>query len=181
MIFRQAKNHCKRVFEAVKLAYANKTKNLLLPRNLALATFGKSGILPLFHGFVVLSSSSDQAQLFAKNLSENSNLDDSGIFFPAFSSRINVELQNIHATPKLVKKIITNPESSKASSPDCIPVVVLKKCEPELSHILAETLQYVSEEILFSRLLTGFIYGPLLKTTALLVFFHRLVKPLKNL
>ena len=27
---------------------------------------------------------------------------------------------------------------SKASGPDCIPVVVLKNSEPELSHILAE-------------------------------------------
>ena len=28
--------------------------------------------------------------------------------------------------------------SLKASGPDCIPVVVLKNCEPELSYILAE-------------------------------------------
>ena len=27
---------------------------------------------------------------------------------------------------------------SKASGPNCIPVVVLKNCEPELSYILAE-------------------------------------------
>ena len=39
--FRNARNHCERVFEAAKLGYANKTKNLLLPRNLALETFGE--------------------------------------------------------------------------------------------------------------------------------------------
>ena len=33
----------------------------------------------------------------------------------------------------MVKKVITNLDSSKASGPDCIPVVVLKNCEPELS------------------------------------------------
>ena len=33
---------------------------------------------------------------------------------------------------------IANLNSSKASGPDCIPVVVLKNCEPELSYILAE-------------------------------------------
>ena len=33
--FRQASNHCKRALEAAKLAYANKTRVLLLPRNLA--------------------------------------------------------------------------------------------------------------------------------------------------
>ena len=31
-----------------------------------------------------------------------------------------------------------NLDLSKASGPDCIPVVILKKCEPELSYILAE-------------------------------------------
>ena len=38
----------------------------------------------------------------------------------------------------MVKKVITNLDSSKASGPDCIPVVVLKNCDPELSYILAE-------------------------------------------
>ena len=38
----------------------------------------------------------------------------------------------------MVKKVITNLDSSKASGPDCIPVVVLKNCEPKLSNILAE-------------------------------------------
>ena len=42
----------------------------------------------------------------------------------------------------------------KASGPDCIPVVVLKNCEPELSYIL------LSEGVLFFRLLEGFIGGP---------------------
>ena len=36
------------------------------------------------------------------------------------------------------KNVITNLDLSKVSRPDCIPVVVLKNCEPELSHILAE-------------------------------------------
>ena len=38
----------------------------------------------------------------------------------------------------MVKKVITNLGLSKTSGPDCIPVVVLKNCEPELSYILAE-------------------------------------------
>ena len=40
----------------------------------------------------------------------------------------------------MVKKVITNLDSSKESAPDCIPVVVLKNCEPELSYILAQQL-----------------------------------------
>ena len=45
---------------------------------------------------------------------------------------ILIKLYNISVTPKLVKKVITSLESSKTSGRECIPVVVLKKCEPEL-------------------------------------------------
>ena len=34
--------------------------------------------------------------------------------------------------PKMFKRIITNLDSSKASGPCCIPMVVVKDCEPEL-------------------------------------------------
>ena len=49
----------------------------------------------------------------------------------------------------MVKKIITNLDSSKASGPDCIPVVVLKNCEPELSYILAKLLNECLKESCF--------------------------------
>ena len=49
-----------------------------------------------------------------------------------------MKLHNISVTPKIVRKIIINLDLSKASGPDCIPVVVRKNCEPELSYILAE-------------------------------------------
>ena len=58
----------------------------------------------------------------------------------------------------MVKKVITNLDSSKASGPDCIPVVVLKNYEPELSYILAELFNYVSKG--FSRLLESLISDP---------------------
>ena len=86
----------------------------------------------------MLSSASDKAKLFAENFSENSNLEDSGIFLPVFPSRTNLKLHNISITAKMVKKFIMNLDLSKASGPDCIPVVVLKNCEPELSNVLAE-------------------------------------------
>ena len=38
----------------------------------------------------------------------------------------------------MVKKVIMNLDLSKTSDPDCIPVVVLMNCKPELSYILAE-------------------------------------------
>ena len=36
----------------------------------------------------------------------------------------------------MIKKVITNLDLSNAYGPDCIPVVVLKNCDPELSYIL---------------------------------------------
>ena len=48
--------------------------------------------------------------------------------------------------PKMVKKVIKNLDLSKASGPDCIPEVVLKNCEPELSCILAEPFNIYLKE-----------------------------------
>ena len=56
----------------------------------------------------------------------------------------------ISITSKLVKKVITNLYSSKASGPDCIPVVVLKNFEPELSYILAELFNMCLKKSSFS-------------------------------
>ena len=79
-----------------------------------------------------MHSTSDKARLFAKDFSKNSNLDDLGIYLLAFPSRINLKLL-ISATPTLVKNAITNLALSRASGSDCIPLVVLRNCEPEFS------------------------------------------------
>ena len=58
---------------------------------------------------------------------------------------------NISVTPKMVRKVITNLDLSKASGPDCIPVVVLKNCEPELSYIIiAELLNKCLKKFCFA-------------------------------
>ena len=93
---------------------------------------------PLFNGRRVLPSASDKAKFFAENFFKNSNLDDSVISLPVFFSRTNFKLHNISVTPKMDKKVIMNFDLSKTSGPDCIPLVDLKNCEPELSYILAE-------------------------------------------
>ena len=71
-----------------------------------------------------MSSASHKAKLFVENVSKNSNLDDSGTSLPVFTSKTNMKL-DISATPKMLKKVISNLDSSKASG-------------PELSYILAE-------------------------------------------
>ena len=110
----------------------------------------------------------------------NSNLDDSGISLPVFPSRTNLKL-HISVTAKMIRKVVMNLDLSKASGPHCIPVVVLKNCEPELPYILAE---------LFNECLKGSCFpdcwkvssvvpvfknvgkGLLLETITLLVFFQ---------
>ena len=157
--FRQASNCCKRILEAAKLTYTTKIKDSITSQKLGSQDFwriansvlnkGNSAIPPLFNEPEVLSSASDKAKLFVKNFSKNSNLDDSAISLPVFPSRTNLKLDNISITPKMVKKVITNLDSSKASGPDCVPVVVLKNCEPELSYILAKHFNNCLKESCF--------------------------------
>ena len=97
----------------------------------------------------MLSSASNKPKLFAKNFSKNSILDDSGISLPVFPSRTNLKLHHIYVTPKMVKNVITNLDSSKASGLDCILVAVLKNCEPEFSYKLAELFNMCQEELCF--------------------------------
>ena len=71
--FRQASNRCKRVLEAAKFAYANKTKESITSQKPGSWDFWqiansvlkrlKSAISPLFNGLEVLSSASDQVKL----------------------------------------------------------------------------------------------------------------------
>ena len=121
-------------------------KSPSFPRNLAVWTFskivflgkGKSTVPPLFNDLQVLSSASGKAKFFNENFSKNSNLDNSGIPLPVVPSRTYMKLHNITVAPKMVKKVTTYLNLSKASGPHRIPVVVLKNCQPELSYILAE-------------------------------------------
>ena len=87
--FIQASNYCKRVLEAAKLAYANKTKESITSQKLGSHDFWwianivlnkvKSAISPLFSS-LEMSSASDKAKFFAETFSKNSNLDDLGLF-----------------------------------------------------------------------------------------------------
>ena len=108
---------------------------------------------------------------------------------PVFPSSTNLKLHNISVTSKMIKKVIMNLDLSKASGPDCIPVVVLKNCEPELSYIIAEFFNKCLKESSFPECWKVSSVIPIrmlgkglpLKTTTLLVFFLWLVKPTKNL
>ena len=51
---------------------------------------------------------------------------------------------------KMVEKVIMNFHSTKEPGPDCIPMVILKKYECELSYILAELFSKCMKESCFS-------------------------------
>ena len=104
-----------------------------------------------------LSSASDKSKLIAKTFYKKSSLDDPGVSLPVFPSpfRTNLKLHNISVTLTMVKKVITNLDSSNASGSDCIPVVVLKNFEPELSCILAELFSICLKESCFPDFIIG--------------------------
>ena len=171
-----------------------KQNSPLLPRNLAIGTFGElliafstkvNMLSPLFSSPEVLSSGSDKEKFFVKNFSKNSDPDDLGISLPVFSSRTNLKLHNFSATPKMVKKVITNLDSSKASGPGCIPVIVLKNCEPELSYILAELFNIRMKESGFEDCWKVSSVIPVFKnvgerSAALLAFFLWLINSVED-
>ena len=110
---------------------------------------GKPAIPPLFNGLEVLTSASEKAKLFVELFSKNSNLDDSGHELQSFNRRTVITLSNMVITPKMVERAISNLDSSKASDPDGIPVVVLKNCGPELSFILTDLFKVCLKESCF--------------------------------
>ena len=92
---------------------------------------------------------STKVNLLSKNISKSCNLDDSGVSLPVFSSTTNLKLHNISVTLKMVKKVIACFDTSKVPGPDCISVVVLKICEPELSYMLTELFNMCLKESCF--------------------------------
>ena len=92
----------------------------------------------LFHGSEELSSASDKGKLFAVFFCRYSYVSDSRTSLFDITSKSTLNLHNISATPKMVKKVITNLASLQTSGSDCVSVVVLKKCQREFSYLLAD-------------------------------------------
>ena len=92
-------------------------------------------------------SAPHKAKLLAKNFSKNSTRH-LGVSLPVLASSPNLKLHNISVTSKMVKNV-GNFDSSKTSGPDCIPVVVLKNGELELSYIIAEIFNICLKESCF--------------------------------
>ena len=48
---------------------------------------------------IITNAADHKTKLFGENISNNSKLDESGIYLPLFPSRTNLKLQNISVTP----------------------------------------------------------------------------------
>ena len=192
--FRQVSNCYKSVLETAIRAYVNETKESTTPQKHGSLDFWwiansvlnrrKSAVHPVFNSLEVLFSGSDKAKWFAKNFLKKSNFDDFDYPF------LLLKLHNISVTPKIVKKVTTNLDSLKASCPDCIPVVFLKNCEPELSYLITELFSKCLKECCFPHCWKISLVVPVFKNvgerstakkTALLFFFLWLVNSLKKL
>ena len=147
-LFNGARNRCKKVLERAKAEYAEATQQSIASQQIGTRDFwritnsilnrGKSTIPPLFNGPEVLTSSKDKANLFANRFASNSTLDDSQHTLPDFSSRTDQEISTMRITVRMVARIISQLDASKAIGPDNIPAIVLKKCSAELSPVLSK-------------------------------------------
>ena len=127
-----------------------KQKNSLLPRNLALGTFREllivfSTNVKLLYFLYSMAKRFCLLYLIKQNCMLKTFLRTLILMswissYLLFTSRTNLKLHNISITPNMAKKIITNFDSSKTPGLDCIPVVVLKNCEPKLSYRLVKLL-----------------------------------------
>ena len=66
----------------------------------------------------------------------------------------------------MVKEVITKLDLSKASGPDCIPVVFLRNCEVELPYILAELFNKCLKESYFPDCWRVSLVVPVFKNVA---------------
>ena len=85
------------------------------------------------------------------------------VSLPIFPSGTNLKLHNISVTPELVKKVITNLDSSKGCGADCIPEMVLKNCEPKLSYVLTVLFNVCLKEPCFPDFWKVLLVFPLFK------------------
>ena len=121
-----------------------KQKILSLPRNLSYATFGEllivfSSKVNLLHLLFLMALRCCYLHMIKQNYLLKTFL--RTLILTAQVSLYllsTLELHKIPVTPTLVKNVITNLDSTKASGPECISVVALKDCEPELLSALAD-------------------------------------------
>ena len=116
-----------RVLEVAELAYTTKKNEFITSQKFGSHDFHQiantvlnisKSVIPSHIYDPFLSSLSDKGNSFAEAFSKSSNLVDSGMCLPPFTSRTNLILGSIPLILRLFKKVITNLDSSEASGSD---------------------------------------------------------------
>ena len=97
---------------------------------------GKSPIPAIINGPGVISSSLDKAKVFGSIFASNSSRDDFNYPLPDIPSRTDCLVSDFRISVREVSRQVHDLESTKATGPDQVPVVVLKNFSPEISPIL---------------------------------------------
>ena len=116
-LFTRARNSCKKMIEEeAKRSYQNQVHDRLVSESVGFCDFwciyrsfsnkGKSLIPPLFNGPEILTSFASKAELFAKQFSSNSTLDDTGHVLPEIQLRTEVNLSSLNATSRMVSDVV---------------------------------------------------------------------------
>ena len=108
---------------------------------------GKSLVQPLFNDHDVLTSAANKAELFAKQFSYNSTLDDTGHVLLQIQLKTDVNLSSIHITPKLVVDVLSSFSTLlKLQAPMKSLQVALQNCSPDLFFIICRLFRKCIEE-----------------------------------
>ena len=100
--------------------------------------FLTGGSLPYLLFLMARTTSTEKANLFTRNFSCNSTLDDGSQQLPDFPSRTEQRPTSKKIAAKMISRAIYDLDTSKATGPDRIPGIVLMMFSPELSPILAK-------------------------------------------
>ena len=148
----KARNHYKTIINSSKQTFDSKIRNKIMsfPNNsksfwsltkLINQNFSNSLFPSLVtpHGSVI-SSSYEKAELFAQQFATNSTINPPNTQLPSIP-KVNSRMRNIKFKSNHVHEILSKLKTNKATGPDQIPAIVLKKCAHELSPVLTKLFQ----------------------------------------
>nr|CAI5829594.1 unnamed protein product [Callosobruchus analis] len=158
--FTEARNRCKLVIDSSKEDHNQKIKNKLLScpsstrtfwsvDNAVSQNFSYSYIPPLTReDKSIASTPKEKADTLGKLFAANSTVDFQGSS-PTTIFNVSSRMAEVKFQQRDVKKILQNPNTNKASGPDQIPAIVLKRCAIELTPILCKLFRISYEQGVF--------------------------------
>nr|CAI5825790.1 unnamed protein product [Callosobruchus analis] len=155
--FTDARNRCKHVIDSSKEEHNQKIKNKLLSGPSSSRTFWSvakaishnfsySSILPLTReDRSIASTPKEKADILGKLFADSSTVDFQGNP-PATTFNVNSRMAEVKFEHRDIRNVLQNLNTNKASGPDQIPAIVLKRCAVELTPILCKLFK-VSYEL----------------------------------